>query len=127
MESVLGYCKHKVKQIKEHFFENNNVAGGFQIVLRIMYLKNVKHAARSAPFWHFCGQSCATADDQLERASTGLGLTVVKGVVQVAWASTCHFSLLSSRILTGLFGSSGYKRSNVIIRLSMKFHVEKLY
>ena len=56
----------------------------------------------SALFWHFCGQRCAIADDQLERESTKAWANSCQGVVQYAWAPTFYFSSLS-RIFFLLF------------------------
>lgn len=80
-----------------------------------MYSKNAKYAARSALFWHFCGQSCAIAGDRLKRGSTcgGLKIVSVQGASCFALYMPFFFNLLKN---FNRFVSTGYKENNAIIR-----------
>lgn len=103
MESEFqGIANIKLNKSKSPYFKHNDVAQGFQRRNSNNVLEEKKNVQPEMFLSGiFGGHLCGIIDGQFKRGSTCLGLKVT-GVIKVALASQCHFSSLSSRILTGL-------------------------
>lgn len=65
LESELqDFANRKANESMGAYFQHNDRAVAVRDGILITFLKNVKHAARGALLWHFCGQSYGMAAKQ---------------------------------------------------------------